>query len=360
MTGHAGGNQRRVALYRRALELDPANARVWAGLADAYVDLSWGRENSYAWADSALVAARRAIDLEPRSPDGYVQLADALWARGTPDDQAAAYRRALDLDPTHREALNNLSALLYFRGRWAEAIRLHRDALQRSPGAPAHTATLAWYGSRLGRDSLTDERLAHGRRYGHDLETVEFEIQLFHRSQLGRARQLLPRVQDDHPLMNLRRRAALALYEERWEEARRLYRELYRGGFPGHHLYAGLLWAPLGLAFALSQTGDEAEARAIAREVIDGASEAAGGTHGTQAVPNRLAVAHLILGDTAAALQWIERSVDDGFLDLRRMRTVPTLAPLRRHPDFQRVARRMETRLAVLRAESDPILAIER
>lgn len=358
--GHSGGTQRRVALYERALELDPTAASIWAALADAYVDLSWGRDRSYAWADSALATARKAIDLEPGSADGYVQLADAFWARGSHEDQAAAYRRALELDPTHREGFNNLAALLYFRGSWAEAIQLHQEALERSTDAQAHAASLVWYGSMLGRDSVVGAWLIDGRRFGHDLDGVELEINLFHRQQLDRARELLPQVRDAHPLTSIRRRAALALYEERWDEARRLYRQLYPGEPTGHHLYKGLLWDPLGLAHALSRGGDPAEARAIAQEVIDDASHAAGATHGTYIVPNRLAVAHLLRGDTAAALQWLERAVDRGFLDLRRMRTVPTLTALRDHPDFHRLAFRMESRLAELREAADPILTVER
>ena len=49
-----------------------------------------------------------------------------------------------------------------------------------------------------------------------------------------------------------------------------------------------------------------------------------------------------MLGDTARALEWLEKSVDAGFRDVRALRGTPTVAALRGHPRFEALLRRME------------------
>ncbi len=71
---------------------------------------------------------------------------------------------------------------------------------------------------------------------------------------------------------------------------------------------------------------------------------------GTYAHETRLAVASLILGDTTAALDWLDRAVDAGYRDVRMLQTVPTLEALRPHPRFRRLVGRLED---LLRRERD-------
>lgn len=81
----------------------------------------------------AYPVARRAIELDPHDPDGYVLLGLAADKHQRRDEESAAYRKALELDPDHAAALNNLAAMDINRGRLGRAARQVTAGLQIDP-----------------------------------------------------------------------------------------------------------------------------------------------------------------------------------------------------------------------------------
>ncbi len=118
-------------LFRRALELDPAYAAPHAGLAGIF--LFGGPLPFEARMDSAAFHARRAVELGPHLPDGYVALARMHEVRGFRDLSALQLRRALELDPNHAEALASLAMHYLRRLEIAEAAHLGRRLVQVGP-----------------------------------------------------------------------------------------------------------------------------------------------------------------------------------------------------------------------------------
>lgn len=355
-TRAVGGHDRKVKLYQRALELDSAFAEAWAGLADAYVERAWGSPTER-WADSGLAAARTAIALDPGLADAYAQMGDALWTlAGDSDEWLFAYRKALELQPSNREALNNLGTMLFYRGRQAEALKWIERGPRLSPTSPAPLRKLVIYNAELGRDGVANAWLEYGRARGHPLVDAELLVELFQRGNVDGARELIEELSEwEEDYVIRRRRGALALYENDWSEARRHYRALYPGvGRAAHPTFQGLLWDPLGLAYALDRLGYREEAREIAGEVVAATERELETSNQHFFTPwNRLAVARLILGDTTAALDLLEKAVDVGYRDVRTMRTVPTLSPLRDDPRFQVLLERMDHRVAEERQRAE-------
>lgn len=106
---------------------------------------------------------------------------------------------------------------------------------------------------------------------------------------------------------------------------------------------AGFLSAGFGLAWTLRRLGREDEARSVARrslEAIDRSSDIGGPPMTARAT------AHLVLGDTTAALEEIERAVEDGFRGASVLETSPVLDPLRGHVRFEAIRTRVERLLA--------------
>ena len=342
---------RKIRLYRRALELDPDFAEAWAALADAYGERSWQDRDRQAWADSAVHAARQALELDPKLPDAYVQIGDALvYLPDSVDEAVGAYEKALDFQPTHVEALNNLTTVFFYRGRLAETLRWLERLELASPGVtpgafrtrPVRQQVLV--DAILGRDEEAEDRLVRARERHLSLHEAEFALALFYDQDLGRAREVLGRMEArDEPRYYLkRRRAALALYERDWTAARRHYRALYPR-FPwGSRLFRGFLADDLALAYALHRSGESAEARALAGAAAREAETDVSGGDWQYPPRLRLSVAHLLLADTAAALDWLEDAIDSGYRDVRMMRTVPVLESLRHHPRFRSLATRID------------------
>jgi len=206
---------------------------------------------------------------------------------------------------------------------------------------------MARLNSQIGRDEIADRWFEHARARGHDLRWTELQVALYHRRDLQRAEGIIDDLSESEEALRIDRwRGALALYKGDLEEARRHYRRLYPGVDRAFDpIHRGLLWDPLGLAYVLDRLGDSAQAREIAREVMV-TTEREMSADPDHLPRHRLAVASLILGDTTAALDWLEDAVDRGYRDVRLLEGVPTLSAVRDHPRFRALLDRMRVLLA--------------
>ena len=124
-----------VRYFQSALNREPAYAGAWAGLARA-LDTKW--ETGAARGDEvqpqALEAAKRAIELDPRSGEAYISLGmiEFTYLR----DWSAAerdLRRGVALSPGDTEGHTNLSLLLVILNRADEAVPEARLAMETDP-----------------------------------------------------------------------------------------------------------------------------------------------------------------------------------------------------------------------------------
>jgi TolB-like protein/DNA-binding winged helix-turn-helix (wHTH) protein/Flp pilus assembly protein TadD len=135
------------AYFEQAVALDPTYAPAHAGLADVYVVLAgpgWEFDRARILVPRALESARRAIELDPKLPDGYaVRGMCRLWqgdVQGAEDD----VRHAISLNASDALAHRYLSTVLVVTGRAEEAVASARRALQLDPLSPASGTTVAY------------------------------------------------------------------------------------------------------------------------------------------------------------------------------------------------------------------------
>jgi hypothetical protein len=279
--------------------------------------------------------------------DARVRIADSYWPFGDEHTRVEAYKRVLEIEPGHIRALNNLLAMQNLRGRMADVVSLAEHAHRLNPDAVQFTETLALANSVLGRDAETDAWLARLRARGQTAADIEFAVALFHRRDYETAKKWLSVLKGRNEVLIARRRGALAVFEGDWAEARRQYRMLFAGP-PSAALwyYHGFLADRVALSWSLDRLGAHEEAREVAAGVADEARHEIERGSQSRLPRERLAVAELVLGDTAAALDALDRAIDTGFRDVRLLRTVPMLEPLREHPRFLAAVERLETLLA--------------
>jgi len=90
-----------IALYERAVELDPAFARAWEGLAAVYAVVeSWGFRGRD-WDSLALQAANRALELDPGLSTPWAVMGQIAESNGDFISGMANLDRAIQLDPTN-------------------------------------------------------------------------------------------------------------------------------------------------------------------------------------------------------------------------------------------------------------------
>jgi tetratricopeptide (TPR) repeat protein len=148
-------NDAALDLIDEALVLDATYADAFAARAQVLRDRYWRRGEAF-WLDSAVVAARYAISLDPGYASGYAELGFALNLRGDREAALEAQRRAVAFDPNLSGGLANLYEYDY--GHLDEAVRLWERELETDPtnastlfkigriylhlGMPAHARTL--------------------------------------------------------------------------------------------------------------------------------------------------------------------------------------------------------------------------
>jgi adenylate cyclase len=124
-------------LFERATLLDPGYAEAYAQLGNTYITDFWqGWSPDAGLLERAEALARRALELDPLSPEGHITLAASLHPRGDSAEQVSAAERGVELAP-NLDAANALLGLIRLRqGRFDDAARLIELAIRLNPRAP--------------------------------------------------------------------------------------------------------------------------------------------------------------------------------------------------------------------------------
>ena len=120
-----------AAIYRKAIEIEPDNARLHLNLG-----VSLSQDGDFA---AAAASIRRSLALAPAQPLALVNLGIALSSGGDKDGAIAVYRQALRLNAHEALAWFNLGNALFERGAQREAADAYAKAVQSDPSlAVAH------------------------------------------------------------------------------------------------------------------------------------------------------------------------------------------------------------------------------
>lgn len=144
--GQRDNNERAVALYEQALQVQPLSREARLGLSFALsarvclYDFSWEQ------ADRARQLAEALIDEDGNDGPAHSARGYAFDCLGRIDDAIASYTRAIALDPAAREdSVASLAYLLGVKGRLAEALRLNLSVLD-------HRGRLRHLDNQIARD----------------------------------------------------------------------------------------------------------------------------------------------------------------------------------------------------------------
>jgi adenylate cyclase len=333
-----------IRLLRQAIELDPGYARAHATLGDAYSWLVYADDR--AWADSALAASERAIDLAPDLAAGHIALGWTQDALGRVEESLASFRRAIELDPNSAEARDGAASELGRLGRLDELLEVLLPAVRRDPDDPGRYRDIAMAYATLGQRELADawateyERRSADPSRGHILR---YTLALAR----GDAARMDAEVRKAEALAAGRNdvRQALILVAVnggRYDEARRL--------FEAHNRERSFEYAMIILpGFVEWETGNRAAADSLfregerrSREMIDQAPAE------NESYVDMARIAS-VRGQVDEAISWMEEAYAHGRRDVGLLRLDPPLENVRRDPRFLRLLQRMEADLAAMR-----------
>lgn len=295
------GLQRSVLLYRKALELDPNYALAWAGLAETYRRLPFGADTPPAEAfEPARAAALRAIEIDPLLAEGHAGLGWVkFWYEWDWSGAEREFRRAIELNPNVWEAQLGLGHLLSSLGRGDEGFPHIQRARELDPLAQISNTIEAGYLLGRGRRAEADRRMRTALELDPEFWVAHLTMAGFHLADKDTAKAI-----------------------ESLQMADR-YAE-------GESTQAQAL-----LGYVLARSGQREQAQAVVERLLALARQ-------RYVPPTSIASVYAGLGETAKALDYLQRAYEVRDLRLAFMKVDGRWGPLRDDPRFQSLLRTMK------------------
>jgi TolB-like protein len=305
-----------IELFRQAIRIDSLFAVAYGELAFAFFSKIARYGASIEWADSVLLMAQRAVDLDPDLPQGHNTLGVAYSLKGRLSDAREAYLRAVELNPSYGGPLNNLGFDAQTAGRCDEAYVWHTRAHEVNPRASFSVANLADASICLDMDEealrwLTELEVMDPDFFALTPYWIGFELQ---RGNLEDALRRAETRLDVEPsdLFTRSMKAVVVLFGRDAEAAESEFGYLYRE-FPGWGIGSMPAEIRTGLAWALLQQGDEIGARELLEEakrwledyLASGAEDRLGALY-------HHATSSALSGAAEEALTWLRRAFEEG------------------------------------------------
>lgn len=119
-------------LYQKALAKDSGFALAYAGVADASLSMYRHTKDSF-WSDKALRAAQQADQMNTNLPEVHFSLGSVYTDTGKTSEAISELKRALELAPKSDEGYRRLGVVYAMIGRKPEAIEAYKKAIELNP-----------------------------------------------------------------------------------------------------------------------------------------------------------------------------------------------------------------------------------
>ena len=288
-----------IRYFQRALELDPAYALAYVGLAEGY-----RRQVIISDADPHLVlppakaAALHALRIDDTLAEAYVPLGFvSFWYEWDWATAEAQFKRGIDLQPNFADAHFGYAALLSNLGRHDEALRESRRARELDPALPLYVALEASFVANAG----------HAEEARRQVEGVLRTSPKFWIAHLVRG--------------------WLNADGGRYGDAAADFKA-------ASELSGGSQQATSMLGFALARDGRRKEAQVLLDSLLERAQRG-------YIPPTSIATIYCGLGDNDQALGWLERGYDARDVRMTFLKVDRRWDALRADPRFVAIARKM-------------------
>jgi len=114
-----------IEAYKKAIQLDPNNAKTYNNLGILYYTL--GQQNY------AIEAYKKAVEVNPNDADIYYNLGISYQNLEQYNDAIETYKKAIELNPNDTDLYNNLGVLYHKLGQQNYAIRAYKKAIELDP-----------------------------------------------------------------------------------------------------------------------------------------------------------------------------------------------------------------------------------
>jgi tetratricopeptide (TPR) repeat protein len=290
------GYEKGLQAFKEAIDIDPAYAPAWAGLADGYYEISTAVLPAREAMPKARAAALKALAIDGTLAEAHATLAqiqsqyDWDWAAAE-----RSYKRALELNASYAQGHLYYAWYLAEQGRMEDAIGETAEAQRLDPLPPWRETNLAWMYYLARR---TDQAMVQYRR----ILQLDPDSAVTHYG-LGHA-----------------------------YVAKRMFEQGIAEFLKAQALDENCCLAFLSHAYAVS--GKREQARRILEKLLE---------HSRVDFVDSYAIGmiHVGLGDKDKAFEWLEKAYQERSEELLFLKVEPVLDPLRADPRFQSLIRRI-------------------
>jgi TolB-like protein len=343
----------RTELLKQAVALDPQFALAWAALSRQYALRSLTGDRKML--PRGFEAAHTAIALDPLLAQAHHALGLNLFWSGKLRESLDSVLKATKLDPSYSLAFADLSVRQGYAGQLDESLKSAKSALQLTPNV-----WNSYYMVGGGLVDLCDD--ARAERFLSSAsarfeQPMRLEIQLAYLDWLrGRTEAALDRIGRAvaaHPedIEGLMAQADLATMSGS-KDAPRMTDALQKESADAFGDAAPYTMKVLH-AYHLHKAGQTARASALMDEILKAnQSEIDSGAEWYTPMLQNAAI-HAWRGETALALDWLEKSYTAGFRIYRLLARDRLLVSLHNEPRFTKLVARMDADVAAMRARAD-------
>ncbi len=295
-------NEQAIQLLEKATDLDSSFALAFAALAYAYIEKFFTYQPRETWEQKAFVAIEKALALEPELAEAYVARGLLLWTKSHhfPHEKAIIeLQRAIAIKPNLAHAHSELARVLWHIGLVDEAYQALTKAMQLEPTDVKAQFRIGWLEMQRGN-------YASGLSFLQKLppESVAEWV---------------------HPLI-----AMCLWYMQRKEKA---FAQL-------EQMAASFANDPAVLsteAILLADAGKEKEAVEKIKLAIEKGKHLGHFHH----MSNNIAAAYALMNKKKQALDWLEKTAEDGFPCYPWFDKDPCLQNIRNEPRFKALIKRL-------------------
>jgi TolB-like protein/DNA-binding winged helix-turn-helix (wHTH) protein/Flp pilus assembly protein TadD len=160
--------------FQQALQIDPAYARAWAGLAGVYYLAP--RPMSQSTFDAWDEAVSRALQLGPNLPESHVRAAQYYWRLGDFRTSEQHCKRAIALNPSDPLVLSVSAGKAFRAGHWSEGISLQLRAVAVDPLSATSRANLGAFLAAVGEWEEARLEIEKARELSPTLPKIDSDI----------------------------------------------------------------------------------------------------------------------------------------------------------------------------------------
>jgi protein kinase/serine/threonine-protein kinase len=333
-------NDQAIEFFKRALEVDPNYALAYAGLADAYYQKAGRFGVSETTMDQAIETAQKAISLDPNLAEAYKALGSAYGGKGWHRKSIECFQKAVNLNPRSHLAVSALANEYAKAGQFDEALPLSKRAMALSPA-------MAYPYFHIGRCYLgldaapsAEEWLKKSLALQPDLdEANEFLIMLYlsqgnHEQAIAQSQKYLSLLPNSIRALLYAGRAEF--FAGHLEEAKAYYEKAGPVAF-------------VDLGYVYWKTGKRELARKLFQVVLDYALKSIAEGNESWGTAYRITSVYAIQGDKSEALNWLQKTVDAGFLYYRYLERDPLLENIRGDVQFKKIMDSTKAKAAEMR-----------